>query len=61
MHEEENRLIFFCYCEGREREMGGWLECRLLLRDTAVSVRGKKALRDHGSEGRRQGKRKGTK
>lgn len=39
---------------------GGWLECRFLLRDTAASVRGKKALRDHGSEGRRQGKRKGV-
>lgn len=50
-----------CFSEGQEREMGGWLECRLFLRDTAVAVRGKKALRDQGSEGRRQGERKGAK
>lgn len=47
-----------CYCEGQAEEMGlgegGLLECRLLLRDTATSVRGNKALRERGSEGRRE-------
>lgn len=47
---------YFCYCEGREREMGGGgrLECRLLLQDTAASVRGKKALMVEVTEGGRE-------
>lgn len=65
MHEEKNRPFFSVIVKDerkreREKEMGGWLECRLLLRDTATSVRGKKAWSDHRSEGRRQGERKGA-
>lgn len=62
MREKTNE--FFCYCEGQERKkakMRGWcwLECRLFLRDTQRLSEEEKALRDHGSEGRRR-RRKGS-
>ena len=40
--------------EGEGDGAVGWLECRLLLRDTAASVRGKKALIVEVREGGRE-------